>query len=255
MISHLISITIFINLPSYPCNQRLIIRVRQDVQPEIENDKTLKITLPKELERTHSGEAFLHFDTGEDDPERILIFATTDNLDTLYNADSWYCDGTISLCPQKFFQLYTVQALVEGSMIPLAFALLPNKKEETYIKMVQEFKYYPKHVSLDFEIAASKAFKKWTKTSWLNTASFIPVNLFTARYSSLVLLKNIVRACNSNKESKCSLAWHFCQKKMLFSDLRAYRWFMRIMKPFNHCWITSKIVILGEKSGEKGGNP
>ena len=45
-------------------------------------------------------------------------------------------------------------------MIPLAFALLPKKKEETYIKMQQEFKYYPKQVSLDFEIAASNAFKK-----------------------------------------------------------------------------------------------
>ena len=84
MISHLISITISINLPSYPSNQRLINRVRQEVQPKIENDKTLKITLPKELKRTHSNEAFLHFETGEDDPERILIFARTDNFETPY---------------------------------------------------------------------------------------------------------------------------------------------------------------------------
>ena len=71
--------------------------------------------------------------------------------------------GTFCVCPQNFFQHYTVQALVEGSMIPLAFALLPNKKEETYIKMLQEFKYYSKHVCLDFEIAASNAFKKVNK--------------------------------------------------------------------------------------------
>ena len=87
-----------------------------------------------------------------------------DNLDTLYNADSWYCDGTFSACPQNCFQLYTVQALVEGSMIPLAFALLPNKKEKTYNKMPQAFKYYPKHVCLDFEIAASNAFRRLNKS-------------------------------------------------------------------------------------------
>ena len=84
-------------LPSYPSNQRLINRVRQEIQPKIEDDETLKFTLPEELKMTHSGEAFFHYDTGEDDPERILIFATVDNLDTLYNADSCHCDGLFSV--------------------------------------------------------------------------------------------------------------------------------------------------------------
>ena len=53
-------------------------------------------------------------------------------------------------------------------MIPLAFALLPSKKEETYIKMLQVFKYYPKHVCLDFEIATSNAFKKMNKNVMIN---------------------------------------------------------------------------------------
>ena len=119
--------------------------------------------MPEELKITHSGEAFLHYDIGEDDPERISFFVTVDNLDTLYNADSWYRHGTFSVCSQNFFQLYTVQAIVEGSVIPLAFALLPIKKEETYIKMLQAFKYYPNHVCLDFEIAASNAFRRLNK--------------------------------------------------------------------------------------------
>ena len=90
-------------LPSYPSNQRLMKRVRQEVQPMIEDDKTLRFILPEESKITHSVEAIIHYNTGEDDPERILVFATVDNLDTLYNADSWYCDGTFSVCPQNFF--------------------------------------------------------------------------------------------------------------------------------------------------------
>ena len=159
------------SLPSCPSNQRLINRVRQVSQPHV-NDTTLKFTLPDELKVTHSGDSFLFFDSGEDDPERILIFATSDNLDTFYNADSWYCDGTFSVSPKNFYQLYTIQTLVEGSMIPLAFALLPNKKEDTYIKMLNTFKYLPQQVSLDFELAASNAFKKVKKGIVINYCLF-----------------------------------------------------------------------------------
>ena len=70
-------------LPSNFCNQRLINRVWQEIQPRIEVDTTLKITLPEDLNITHTGEAFLQHDTGGDDPERILILATLDNVDTI----------------------------------------------------------------------------------------------------------------------------------------------------------------------------
>ena len=54
------------DLPSYTSNQRLINRARQEIQPKIEDDKTLKFTLLEELQITYSGETFLLYDTGEE---------------------------------------------------------------------------------------------------------------------------------------------------------------------------------------------
>ena len=61
-------------LLSYPSNQRLINRIRQEIQPKIEDDRTSKFTSPEELKITYSGKAIiLHYDTGENDLEKILI--------------------------------------------------------------------------------------------------------------------------------------------------------------------------------------
>ena len=38
----------------------------------------------------------------------------------------WHLDGTFAVCPDLFYQLYTINGLINGKNLPLLFALLPG---------------------------------------------------------------------------------------------------------------------------------
>ena len=40
----------------------------------------------------------------------IIVFATVGNLHHLGRAETWYEDGTFSVCPSLFYQIYTIHA-------------------------------------------------------------------------------------------------------------------------------------------------
>ena len=64
----------------------------------------------------------------------IIIFVTVGNLDYLGRAETWYGDGTFSVCPSLFYQLYIIHAEAHGPIVPLIFNLLPSKsKRHTYV--------------------------------------------------------------------------------------------------------------------------
>ena len=62
----------------------------------------------------------------------IIVFATVGNLHHLGRAKTWYGDGTFSVCPSLFYQLYTIRALVHGQIVPLVFNLMPSKSKSCY---------------------------------------------------------------------------------------------------------------------------
>ncbi|XP_008182264.1 uncharacterized protein LOC103309191 [Acyrthosiphon pisum] len=79
--------------------------------------------------------------------------------------DHWYADGTFSCAPSIFKQLYTIHGIQSSNVLPSVYALLPNKKKKTYIRLLQSLKTLncnlkPKTVMLDFEIGAMTALKK-----------------------------------------------------------------------------------------------
>ena len=43
--------------------------------------------------------------------------------------------GMFKLCPEIFYQIYTIQALNNNQVFPSVFALLPNKNEERYNRL------------------------------------------------------------------------------------------------------------------------
>ena len=59
--------------------------------------------LPKLLKVTHSRERFLHFDSGPDNTQRVMVFTLLRGLDLLSGADNWLGDGTFSKAPKDFF--------------------------------------------------------------------------------------------------------------------------------------------------------
>ena len=96
--------------------------------------------LPERYQVTKAGEQFLIFDSGVGDNERILIFATQQGIRSLSNNSHWFMDGTFKLCPEIFYQIYTIHALNNNQVFPCVFALLPNKNEVTYNRLFREVK-------------------------------------------------------------------------------------------------------------------
>ena len=63
---------------------------------------------------------------------RLIIFATNDAVGLLATNPHWFTDGTFKICPEIFFQIYTIPVLINHQISPCGFALLPNKTEATY---------------------------------------------------------------------------------------------------------------------------
>lgn len=108
-------------------------------------------------------ETFLLCDSGLG-VDRILIFGHPRNLDILYNSTTWYVDGTFKVAPLLFSQAYVVLAKYLDDVYPLIYALLSNKKSQTYerlFKLILDLKpeLNPISISCDFERAAIKTIK------------------------------------------------------------------------------------------------
>ena len=72
------------------------------------------------------------YDSGSEDENRFFMFATKGNLRQLGRSKTWYVDGTFKVCPSLFYQLFTMHAMIGGSVVPLVYTLLQNKTEVAY---------------------------------------------------------------------------------------------------------------------------
>ena len=153
------------NIPAYHSNQRTVNRTRQQNRPQMSEPSSLRgFEIPELLQMAHSGEKFMYYDSGPQDEKRIIVFATLPAIDLLEQSEDWFCDGTFSTAPNVFFQVYTIHALVDGVNLPLVYALLPDKKEESYRKLLCSLpETSTKRVTIDFEIAVRNAFLQWNE--------------------------------------------------------------------------------------------
>ena len=109
---------------------------------------------------------FLVHDSGKESPDRVLVFASPRGLETLAQATDWFVDGTFSVCPRIFKQLYVIRTLVEGIPVTCAYGLLPGKKRMHYEEFFQavlnaceknDCTADPENVHLDFETSSHQA--------------------------------------------------------------------------------------------------
>ena len=97
-------------------NQRTMVRriQRRRVVAHIPNPlSTSVLNVPDDLKTTIRGEPFYAFDSGKENPNRFIIFTTTQNLDELEFSAKWAVDGTFAVCPSLFYQLYTMHGIIE----------------------------------------------------------------------------------------------------------------------------------------------
>jgi len=104
--------------------------------------------IPEKYTKTASGLRFFQYDS-------ILIFASDKNLDLLVRHRQWLADRTFKCSPSVFNQLFTLHVYMAGSVVPVVYALLPNKTQTTYQRMLTEFCKLrlldPETIMTDFE--------------------------------------------------------------------------------------------------------
>lgn len=87
--------------------------------------------LPDQYKKTVDGERFLLFKEEVEKQVRMVFFASAQGLILLQRSETWSCDGTFTVMPEPFLQLYTVMAELNNKSYPCFFGLLPNKRGPT----------------------------------------------------------------------------------------------------------------------------
>ena len=157
------SAAVAVNLPRLTNVRRTIRRYQANGgDPVNPRDRAAIPVLPNEYQLTNNGDKFLLHDSGVGDPERLIMFCTGQGLELLEQSDHWFADGTFSVSPAIFFQVYTVHAIRHGKVVPCVYALLPNKTGATYNRFFTELfahlnGHIPTDILFDFERAAMNA--------------------------------------------------------------------------------------------------
>ena len=75
-----------------------------------------------------------------DDRIIIIIIGTEAGFRLLAKSTVWYGDGTLSIAPVHFYQLYTIHGIVLGQLLPLVYCLMTKKSKSTYELLFETFK-------------------------------------------------------------------------------------------------------------------
>ncbi|XP_018494357.1 uncharacterized protein LOC108864009 [Galendromus occidentalis] len=107
-------------------------------------------------------ENFVVADSGVGDVDRIIIFGRESTREWIGLVQKLFVDGTLSLSPPTFSQIFVVLAERSQCVLPVAYALLPNKTAETYTRALSLLKnawpaLSPLAVVMDFERAVMNA--------------------------------------------------------------------------------------------------
>jgi hypothetical protein len=86
-----------------------------------------------------NNQQFLQYDNGQKAENRMLVFYSLDSLERLANAQTFFIfmDGTFSVAPHPFKQLYTIRVSFKDVTGTAVYAFLPNKCQDTYRELFQ----------------------------------------------------------------------------------------------------------------------
>uniref|UniRef100_A0A1E1WV05 FLYWCH-type domain-containing protein n=1 Tax=Pectinophora gossypiella TaxID=13191 RepID=A0A1E1WV05_PECGO len=123
-------------------------------------NKLEDVVIPEAL-----SENFLVAEDGTE--EKILIFMTKLSKKVMRKARLWFGDGTFKSVPRPFYQLFTLHMDLNSdknttNIVPILYALLPNKNQRTYIRLFEIIKklgFKIHHFKCDYEIAIMNAVK------------------------------------------------------------------------------------------------
>jgi hypothetical protein len=159
-----ISSAVAVELPSVSalkCTIRRSRNLASEIPPAPINLRGFVI--PDCFKVSNIGQPFLIYDN-LDEENRMMVFGTGEFLSYLEQSSAWFADGTFRTAPKHFAQLFTIHFLKNFKAFPAVFGLLPNKKQETYVKLLEVLKakiphLKPTSIMTDFEKASMNAFK------------------------------------------------------------------------------------------------
>ncbi|CAF3204939.1 unnamed protein product [Rotaria socialis] len=114
--------------------------------------------------------------TGPGD-DRILIFASDEQLNILQNAREFIVDGTFKVVPEIFYQLYIIHSVHRDHVIPVIYVLLHRKNADTYYRLINKIlkfapRWSPRSIMLDFEQACIGVYQTMFPTVLLSGCYF-----------------------------------------------------------------------------------
>lgn len=122
------------------------------------------IVLNGDFVKLANGQQSLLYDAGPQDPERLIILGTKKNLEVLAACPHWFADGTFTVAPALYYQIYTLHVLQAGRVLPMLYCLLRRKTAATYTRVFRKILHLepglsPVTLLTDFEQAAIQAFR------------------------------------------------------------------------------------------------
>jgi hypothetical protein len=151
-------------IPSHSAFKQVITReIKKNKVDNFKGPIDLKeLIVPEHLKKTYRGKLFLLEDSN--DEERVLLFSTEQNMKLLSSNSDCFGDGTFKILPLSFYQLFSVLVMINNYISPLAFGLLPNKKQKIYVKFFslnkKHLNAYPNSINVDFEREVFNAVSK-----------------------------------------------------------------------------------------------
>jgi hypothetical protein len=154
-------------MPSRGATRQVIQRTRTQVAHAPPNPTSLsQLDIPERYRNYEATpgteELFLLSDSGQDDTNRILIFGRESHSRWSGQMERVFMDGTFSITPPLFSQVFVIMAKRGEYVFPVIYALLPNKQQLTYSQLFTTLvniwpDFSPASISLDFESALINA--------------------------------------------------------------------------------------------------
>jgi len=123
-------------VPTYRSVESIIRRQRLENIPKLPVERK-DINITGSWAETIDGNRFLiNVPNDPNDPNKMLVFASDEDLRLLAESKIIHVDGTFKVCPKQYSQLFTIHGVVESLVVPLVYALLPDKCRSTYFNLL-----------------------------------------------------------------------------------------------------------------------
>lgn len=109
-------------------------------RPQLSTPSNLgELTIPQEFTTTldQDPQPFLLYDNGPEANNRVIAFATEENLRLLADADTFFMDGTFDTAPPLFKQIFTIRIAFSTTHITAVYCLLQKKSRVGYQELFQ----------------------------------------------------------------------------------------------------------------------